>query len=471
MSESFSAADAADWTGARLRSGDPETSFSSVSIDTRSVSPGALFVAIKGPNHDAHAYLDQALAAGATGLLIQRDGEHLVDMAECEGSDAAVLECDDSETALGKLAKGHRARFHGPVLAITGSNGKTTTKEMVAAVLCELAPCLKTQGNLNNQFGLPLTLLQREREHEIAVVELGMNHRGEIAALAQIAAPTIGLVTNVGTAHIEFLHTQEAIAQEKGDLFAALPSDGVAVVNRDDPRVLSQANRAACRQITYGLSAAADVSAENIRFEAPGSYHFDVRTPQGRIAVKLTGLAETSVINGLAAAAAGIAAGASLANVASGLANYRPEAGRMSPRELGNDVTLIDDSYNANPQSMRAALETLARLCSPGRGIAVLGDMGELGESAEREHAEVGRSAAELGIDLLVWLGERSDTVMQAARDAGMNASRLASGKTHAEVAGLVRDALEPHDWVLVKGSRGMHMERVIEALSPKESR
>jgi UDP-N-acetylmuramoyl-tripeptide--D-alanyl-D-alanine ligase len=480
MSESFLASEAAGWTDAVLQSGDPATCFSSVSIDTRTIGEGALFVAIKGPSFDAHDFLDQAIDKGAEGILVQRD----CDVSKCRrfgdgDKEIAVLEVEDTERALGALAAGHRARFRGPLVAITGSSGKTTTKELCAAVLSEWAPCLKTQGNLNNQYGLPLTLLRRERRHEVAVVELGMNHRGEIAALAAITAPTVGLVTNAGTAHIEFLGTREEIAQEKGDLFAALPEDGIAVVNCDDLQVASQAKRAPCRQILYGLSPDAEVTALNVRFEPPGSYHFDVRethdtrdagAPAEPFAVEIAGLAETTVINGLAAAAVGLAVGASPAQIASGLARYRPEAGRMAPRTLANEVTLIDDSYNANPQSMRAALETLAKL-SGGRSIAVLGDMGELGESAAAEHAAVGRAAAELGIDWLFWLGEAANTALAAAREAGMDASRVGSAKTQLELAHRVRDVLAPRDWILVKGSRAMRMEQVIDELASEGAR
>ena len=466
MSEAFRADEAARWTGASLASGDPTTSFSSVSIDTRTVAKGALFVAIKGPNHDAHDFLDQAIARGAAGLLVGRG----CDISSCGRTDAPILAADDTELALGALAAGHRARFHGPVIAITGSSGKTTTKEMCAAVLSQGGPCLKTQGNLNNQFGLPLSLLRRESEHETVVVELGMNQRGEIATLAAIAAPTIGLLTNVGSAHIEFLRTREEIAAEKGDLFAALPADGVAVVNLDDPRVVSQASRAPCRQLSYGLVPDADVVAENIHFEAPGSYHFDVRTSEGRTAVQIAGLSDNTVINGLAAAAAALCAGASLSQVARGLARYQPEAGRMAPLPLADDVTLIDDTYNANPQSMRAALETLARLGASSRSIAVLADMAELGESAHAEHAALGQSVGELGIHLLFLLGDRADAVSRGAEEAGMDRSRIRSAKTHSEVARMVAEAISPGDWVLVKGSRGMHMEQVIDELAPKGS-
>ncbi|MFI5321669.1 MAG: UDP-N-acetylmuramoyl-tripeptide--D-alanyl-D-alanine ligase [Myxococcota bacterium] len=237
MSSRFSARDAAVWTGATLARGDAAAPFTSVSIDTRTLAPGCLFVAIRGENHDAHGFLANALASGAAGFLVERAD------AVPSGAKLPVLVAPDSTRALGALAAGHRAGFSGPVVAITGSNGKTTTKEMCAAVLRELGPCLATEGNLNNQFGLPLTLLRREAEHRTLVVELGMNHRGEIAPLAAIANATIGVITTIGTAHIEFLGSREAIADEKGDLTAAIPSGGVAILPVDDPLARAEAQR------------------------------------------------------------------------------------------------------------------------------------------------------------------------------------------------------------------------------------
>jgi len=459
VSEPFRMADARAWSGGTLAAGPADTRCTGVSIDTRSVAAGDLFVAIRGARHDAHAYLERALAGGAAGLVVEKG-------RPWPPGAAAVLVVDDTTRALGALAAGHRAGFHGPLVAITGSNGKTTTKEMCAAILAEGGPCLRNRGNLNNQYGLPLTLLEREGRHRSIVVEIGMNHRGEVAALAAIARPTVGVLTNVGTAHIEFLGSREEIAREKGDLLAALPADGTAVVNADDPRACAQAQRTGARVLRFGAAAAADVRAEKVADLGASGFAFALRTPWGDAAVRVAGLGETSVPNALAAAAAALAAGARLDQVAGGLARYAPAGGRMQARRLPGGARLIDDSYNANPQSMEAALRSLARLRGDGRALAVLGDMGELGAEAVPAHREAGALAARLGVDLLVALGEHAGEVGEGARAAGLDAARIHAGGSHEEAARLLRALLEPGDWVLVKGSRSMRMERVIEALA-----
>ena len=256
MSERLLASDVQSWTGALLCNGSPDAAFVGVSIDSRTVAAGELFVAIAGPNHDGHDHLENALAAGASGCLI------LHGRAPDAPGESVLLATDDTTHALGDLAAGHRQRHSGPVVAITGSNGKTTTKEMCAAILSVGGSCLKTAGNLNNQYGLPLTLLRRDPEHESLVVELGTNHPGEIRRLAVIARPDIGVLTNVGTAHIEFLGSREGIAQEKGDLLAALDPTGTAVCNGDDPLVLAQVERTRARVVRFGLGPGADVHAE-----------------------------------------------------------------------------------------------------------------------------------------------------------------------------------------------------------------
>lgn len=466
MSVPFQAGDAVRWSAATLRQGSEETVFAGVSIDSRTLDSGQLFVAIRGPRHDGHRFLDQAVARGATGLMVER-GEASV-ASERDG--LAILEVDEGVAALGALAKGHRKDFNGPLVAITGSSGKTTTKEMCAAVLSETGPCLKTRGNLNNEFGLPLTLLGRSPEDGVAVVEMGMNHRGEIARLVDIAQPTIGLVTNIGTAHIEFLGSREEIGREKGDLFAGLPEQGLALVNLDDPGVVAQAERSSCPHLRYGLASEADVRAENVRFETSrkgsASYRFDLSTPEGRADVSVTGLAMTTVINALAAAATGLAANATLPQVASGLEKYRPERGRMAPLTLGDGITLIDDSYNANPESLQIALESLARLSAGGRSVAVLGDMNELGEQAPHEHRVAGRRAGELGIDLLFCLGNFATETAAGAVDGGLAPGNIHIGTGHEQIAELIEKHISPQDWILVKGSRGMHMERIVDSLA-----
>jgi UDP-N-acetylmuramoyl-tripeptide--D-alanyl-D-alanine ligase len=454
------AAEVVEWTGGRLVRGAPERAFAAVSTDTRAELAGKLFVALIGANHDAHAFLGPALAGGAAGLLVSKPD------AVPTGADAAVVAVPDTTLALGALAAGHRAGFSGPVVAITGSNGKTTTKEMCAAILSGLGPCLKNRGNLNNNIGLPLTLLEREAAHRALVVEIGMNHRGEIAPLAAIAKPTVGVITNVGTAHIEHLGSREAIALEKGDLVAALAPTATAVLNADDPRALAQARRTQARVLRFGTGAAADVRAERITALGERGFAFDLVALGERTAVQVAGLADSTVPNALAAAAAALAAGAGVAVVAEGLARYRPVGGRMERVALPHNIILINDTYNANPQSMQVALESLAKLKGRSRGIAVLGDMGELGEAALEAHRAAGTLVASLGLDHLFTIGRFGRSVADAAVAAGMAGERVHVGETHEQVASAVRELLQGNDWVLVKGSRSMKMERVVEALA-----
>ena len=437
--------------------GAPETPIAGASIDSRSVGSGELFVAIVGPNNDAHRFLPGAVERGAAALLVER-----IDADTPTG--AAVIEVDDTTRALGDLAAGHRGRFDGPVVAITGSNGKTTTKEMCADILSMAAPCRRTPGNLNNRYGLPLTLLGRAQEDRSLVVELGMNHRGEIAQLAALARPTVGVLTNVGSAHIEHLGSREEIALEKGDLVAGLAEDATAVLNTDDPFVAAQAQRTAARVVTFGTGSDADVRAREVA-EREDGYAFVLQTPEGEVAVWVPGLGPTTVINALAASAAAQAAGASLTQVASGLAAYRPVAGRLDRRELSGSIVLVDDTYNANPQSTEAALQLLAGM-KEGRALFVFGDMGELGTASDAAHHEVGRLAASLGIDFLIALGEQAGRVVDGALEAGMAADRAQTAKDHKDAGARANALLRDGDSVLVKGSRAMQMERVVEAIA-----
>jgi UDP-N-acetylmuramoyl-tripeptide--D-alanyl-D-alanine ligase len=473
MSEPFCASDAVHWAGGAQRRGDAQVRLAGVSIDTRSLEPGSLFVAIAGSIHDAHDFLANAVAAGAAGLMIERGRALPAQLPEA----LVVIEVDDTTCALGALACGHRGRFDGPVVAITGSNGKTSTKEMCAAILCVAAPCLKTAGNLNNEFGLPLTLLRRDTCDRSVVVELGMNHRGEIARLTAIAQPNVGVITNIGTAHIEYLGSRAEIAREKGDLLAQLPADGVAVVDGDDPLALEQSRRSRARTLRFGRSADADVRAENVRCLEGRGFHFDLCAPEGRIGAEVAGLGETAIDNALAAAAGALAAGAPLANLPVGLARYRPVAGRLEPLPLPRGGVLINDSYNANPQSMEVALRVLAageygasgRAANGVQRIAVLGDMGELGESGAEAHRETGRLAARLGIDHVFAIGERAELVAEGARSEGMNPCRVHVARDWRETGEAVRARLAGRDRVLIKGSRSMRMERIVEVLLARE--
>jgi UDP-N-acetylmuramoyl-tripeptide--D-alanyl-D-alanine ligase len=462
VSARLRAGEAAAWMGGVLRQGSPTAELLGVSIDTRTLAPGQLFLAIVGPSHDAHDFLAAAAAGGAGGLVIARGRAVPAEVKP----ELPVIEVADTTQALGALAAAHRARFRGPVVAITGSNGKTTTKEMCAAILSQRAPCLKTQGNLNNQYGLPLTLLGRSDDDRSIVVEIGMNHRGEIAPLAAIARPEVGVVTNVGSAHLEHLGSREAIALEKGDLLAALPATGTAVIPEDDGFGL--ASRTCAAVVRFGLGAGADVRAEAVRESEAGGFAFELVTPAGRVAVRVAGLGEPTLANALAAAAAAQAAGASLEDLAAGLAAYQPAHGRLERLALAGGGVLIDDSYNANPQSMEVALRVLARRRGAGRGFAVLGEMGELGAASQAAHREIGRLLAELRLDGLFTLAGRAEGFAEGAAAAGLPAARIRVCRDHDELAARVAGELTAGDWVLVKGSRSARMERVVEKLAAR---
>ena len=454
MSVPFTAAQAAEWSGGRLLAGPADARFDSVAIDSRQVERGGLFVAIAGPNHDGHDFVAAVAKAGAHGVLVDA-GHALPTLPDA----LAVIAVDDTTPGLGALAAGHRDGFDGPLVGITGSNGKTTTKEMCAAILEIGAPTLRTQGNLNNHYGLPLTLLARAPEHRRAVIELGMNHRGEIAPLAAIARPTVGAVTNIGTAHIEHLGSREEIAAEKGDLLAALGPEGTAIVNAADDFADVLAGRARCPVLRFGREARADVRAEAIRSEA-GRFHFRLVLPDASGDVTVAGLGDTTIDNALCAAGAAFATGLPLEEIQAGLAAYRGVAGRLEQRRLPGGVMLIDDSYNANPQSLEVALRLLAR-CEGGRRVAVLGDMGELGEEAEKAHTEAGRLVASLGIDYLVAVGSHAERMVAAAREAGLAAERTFTAENSEAAGPRVNAFVRGGDWVLLKGSRSMRMERV----------
>jgi UDP-N-acetylmuramoyl-tripeptide--D-alanyl-D-alanine ligase len=461
VSASANANDVRQWTRGQLIRGRGDQAFRSTVIDSRAAAAESLFVAIIGPNHDAHRFVDKVLEGGAAGVLVSAKSEGI---ASGPG-DGFIVRVEDTTLALAALAHGHRQAFRGPMIGITGSNGKTTTKDLCSGILESLGATLATRGNLNNNFGVPLTLLRRSEDTAYAVIEMGMNHRGEIATLAAIAEPTIGVLTNIGSAHIEFLGSREAIAEEKGDLLSALPASGTAILGRDDPVTLAVAKRTAARVMTFGCDPAADLCASKIRARDDGTFTFFLETPFGRGEIRVPGLAETIVTNALAAAGGAFAAGASFEAVTTGLANHSGVPGRMQPRAIANDVLLIDDSYNANPQSMQSALETLARLETSGLRLAVLGEMGELGGEREKAHREAGRLAGSLELDGLYLLGPSAEWVAEGARESGMTATRIHVENDHESIVRNLRKDITKGDRILIKGSRSARMERIAQAL------
>ena len=439
----MSLAQAAAIVGAQAR---PAGDFSGVSTDSRTLRAGELFVALEGPHFDGHDYLPAVAAAGAAGALVRRAHPAL-----------PCLEVADPLTALGQLAAAWRARFDIPVLAITGSSGKTTVKELLAAAMAGLGPVLATRGNRNNHIGVPLTLLELRDTHRAAVVEMGMSHSGEIAHLTDLTRPTLGLISNAGPAHLEGLGSVAAVARAKGELIERLPPGAVAVLNADDAHCPLWRQLAGSRQIiTFGLDQVADVTAD-CRPLTDGT-EVELRTPDGSVGTRLGLLGRHNVQNALAATAAALAAGAGLADIAAGLGTVRPVPGRLCPLPAQRGARLIDDSYNANPLSVQAAIAVLAGL--PGERALVLGDMGELGAEAAALHAQCGAAARAAGIEHLITLGPLAAHAAAAFGVGAVACTELAQAIEAADAL------LDPDLTVLVKGSRSAGMERVVQALA-----
>ncbi len=445
---------AASAVGGALRG--PNADFSGVSTDSRKISAGDLFVALRGENFDGHAFVAAVRERGAVAAVVAADVVDSADgLREC-GLPLVVVA--DTRLALGALAAAWRARFALPLLAVTGSNGKTTTKEMIASILRVAYgdAVLATQGNFNNDIGLPLTLLNMDATHRAAIIEMGMNHPGEIGYLAAIAKPTVALVTNAQRAHLAGMGSLEAIATEKGSIYAGLGADGIAVINADDEWTdLWRAQNAGRRIVSFGFAASADVRGECQLHGLENRLTLFADGQRIDVALALPGLHNAR--NALAAAAAALAAGLPLSTVQAGLAAFRGVKGRLQLRAGPNGSTLLDDTYNANPDSMRAGIDVLA--ATVGRKILVLGDMGEIGEMTGQFHDEIGGYAKSQGVDRLFAFGESS---LLAARNFGAGGTHY---KKLEDLIEAVLPELTPDSTVLVKGSRFMRMERVADAI------
>ena len=451
----FTIEDIVRGTRGALLGGDLGIAVAGISIDSRSLGVGEVFFAVRGERQDGHAFLRDAVGRGAACLVIHSVPDDLP-------PGVPVVLVDETTKALGRLGAWHRRRFTIPVAAVTGSNGKTTTKEMMAAVLASLGPVLKPESSFNNQWGLPLTLVKLTAEHRAAALELGTNRPGEIAALAEIARPTIAAVTTVSSAHTEFLGSLDDVQREKSALVRAIPADGAVVLNADDPRVLAMAALSAARVWIFSARDAADIRAAGEISETPDGVGFTLETSEGRRVVRLGFAGRHNVTNALAAAGAGAALGLGLERIAQGLEAARPTKGRCVWRRCGA-LRILDDTYNANPVSVRAALDTLSASAGGARRVVVLGDMLELGPIAEAEHRAMGRAVAASGAAEFVGLGRVARVAVEAAREAGLAESHHA--ETFEDTVAHLLKRLAPGDAVLVKGSRGMRMERVVDAL------
>ncbi len=444
-----------------------DVEFTAVSVDSRSIRHGDLFVALRGERFDGHAFVAQAAAAGASAAMVEKAGSRAEDPAS--GRDIPLLIVDDTLRALGRLALYWRRQFDIPLVALTGSSGKTTVKEMLAAILREAcgafqfpipdpqSSVLATRGNLNNHIGVPLTLLELRREHRYAVIEMGMNHAGEISYITRLAEPDVALINNAGLAHIEFLGSAAAIARAKGEIFEGLKADGVAVINADECYAPLWRELAAGRkQLEFGLDAAAAVSA-SYRIHGLDS-EIVLKTPLGGASAVVRAPGLHNVRNALAASAAATALRVPVATVAAGLGRFSGVKGRLQRKSCLNGATLIDDSYNANPDSARAAIAVLAGMT--GTKLLVLGDMGELGTQSVELHAEVGAFARESGINRLFTFGELSAAASQAF---GANARHF---RRIEDLLAETENMLAPGVTVLIKGSRFMRMERVVQSFA-----
>ena len=427
--------------------------FTGVCTDTRRIKPGNLFVALAGERFDGHEFVEQAITQGAAGILVQR-------AAVVSSSTAAIITVADTRQALQNLATFHRRRFDVPVIAITGSNGKTTTKDLTAAVLASRFSVLKTEANFNNEIGLPLTLLNLTCDHQAAVVEMGMRGLGEIAELARIAEPTAGIVTNVGETHMELLGSLDNIALAKSELVTAIPTCGFIMLNGDDPYVQAMNSKANGKVIFYGLQADCHVRATDI-VVTDQQTAFVCHCHGRKFPVLLPAIGRHNVYNALAAIGAGWELGLTADEITAGILTFQAGTMRQQIQCIGS-YTVINDAYNASPLSMASALDTL-RQVARGRMVAVLGDMLELGNVAVDAHRRIGKLAAEQGVQLVITVGSLAKNIAEAARESGVD--HVAACDNHQQAVQALHTYLQPGDTVLIKGSRGMKMEQLVNML------
>ena len=445
--------------GVSLSSGDGSVVPHKVSTDSRTLKPGELFVALRGENFDGHDFVESAAKSGAAGAMVNSNWKGQVP------ENFALIRTKDTLQAYHQLAANYRKSLTLKVVAITGSNGKTSTKDFTASVLGRRFRVTKTEGNFNNHVGLPRTILEATSRDEVAVWEIGMNHPGEVAALSKIAAPDAAIITNIGVAHIEFMGSREAIADEKGALVEAVGATGTVILNADDPFSARIAARARAKIVFAGTTDGTIRAAEICQSEDGTEFTILEGAHRCRAQLPVPGL--HMVQNALLAVAAGRVFGVSLETCAEGLAAAPLAKARLQIKKIGG-VEFIDDSYNANPDSMKAALRTLAELPAEGQRIAVLGEMRELGAESERGHREVGETAATLKIDQLIAIGNLASGIAHAAKDAGLEKTAIVGSTS--EAADLLGEIAAPGDLVLIKGSRLARTEQVIEAFRNSHS-
>ena len=455
--ENFAVGDILEATGGRLVKGDFSSIVSGISTDSRTLAEGEFFVALIGDRFDGHDFIAQAADRGAGGAVVSRDvGETSIE---------TVVLVEDTLKALGDIARLYRSRFDIPVIGITGSNGKTTTKDMMASILERKYSVLKNEGNLNNAIGVPLTLFRLSGKHEVAVIEMGTGAPGEMARLVEMVQPDVAVVTNIGPTHQEFFGSVDEVATEKAVLVRAA---GSAVLNVDDPRVAEMSDVVDGTIISFGLArddlACATVLADEVGQDRNGEAEFTLVVGQDRARVHLRAMGKHNVYNALAAASVGKLLHVDINEIRDALESYQGTPMRMQ-KEMVNGVTIINDAYNSNPASLRAAVELLSEIECSGKRVAVIGDMLELGEQSDEFHRAAGRSIAGYPVDVLVTVGDEAAKIAEAALDAGFRKNRVVICMSISHVITYLSEALKVGDAALIKGSRGMKMEEIIEAL------
>jgi len=445
-----------DSTGGTLISGNPNCVFKGVSTDSRKINKDEIFFALKGDNFNGQDFLEQAFDNGACGAVIE-------DAPLQELDNKVLVQVPSTLKALGDLAASWRMSFPDlKVAAITGSNGKTTTKEMAWSIVSLKYKTLKNTGNFNNLIGLPLTLFELNSQYEAAVVEVGMNEYGELSRLSEIASPDVGTITNIGHAHLEKLGGLDGVARAKGELIENFKEDNIFVVNLDDERVKKIADNLNCQKVTFGINSKdAMITASDIESGDLTNIKFNMNISGALFPVSIKGIGLHNVFNSLCAAGIAVSLGCDGAQIQEGLSNYTPANMRLQVLDTTYGFKIINDAYNANPDSMKRAIDELVRLKGDGNTLAVLGDMLELGEGSEKEHNELGHYASRLGVDHLISFGAFSGKTLEGYK----NSRKGFPAQTHEEAAKLVLELAEPGDLVLVKGSRGSRMEQVIKEI------
>jgi len=451
--------------GGELNNGDLQERVSGISTDTRTIKKGELFVPLKGENFDGHDFIEEAYKKGAAGSLTQKQ-------IEKHRGFKNLIHVEDTLKSLHKLAAYYRKKFNVPFVAVTGSSGKTTTKEMISSVLSQRKKVLKNQGNYNNHIGLPLTVFKLDTGIQVGVVEMGMSSLGEIEKLSRIVKPHVAVITNIGTAHIEKLGSREQILKAKTEVFQVMDNRGIAVLNGDDALLYSYGRNLKLRKYFFGFRRG-DFQALNIKSHGLRGVEFDIKTKDKILKdfyVPLPG--KHNVYNALAAVCVGMVFGLSPEEIKEGLKQTKREKMRLEISRGIKNCMIINDAYNANPDSMKAAVDVLVELAASakkGRKIAVLGDMLEMGEWAPPWHIEVGKYAAQKGVDLLITVGKMAKFIAEGALETGMDSGNIASFINNEDVIEFLKTNLKENDKILIKGSRGMKMEQIAETFIGKE--